>query len=263
MPYAHAEDNCDDGGGYERTTFMESTRRLRSAKGAPRTTSGSLTDAAYAALRRRIISCELEPGQTVTESRLAEEIGFGKTPTRDALARLASDRLVRPMTRVGYEVTPLTMGDVAYLFETWRVIVCEASAIVAERADDDTRARVRELTLDWAPGEPLDPTEVRDHLDSAPFGAIFVATGNPIMIEMARPVVGLFERLMNFALLHGSWRDAAFAERRDAIHEAWERHDPDAARVAMREMVDFGEREVARILGSLDSVMNAPLGVSR
>jgi DNA-binding GntR family transcriptional regulator len=224
--------------------------------------SASLTDSAYAILRRQIITCALAPGEVVTEARLAADIGLGKTPTRDALARLASEGLVQPMTRKGYEVLPLTIGDVAHLYETFRIIGSAAAALVAERGSPETIKRLRTVSWEWAPEEgarPAEPDEVR----AAPFALVFEAAGNPIVAEMARPVVARFERLMNFALLHGSWADREHAELRAAVHEAWERRDAEAAREAMLALLDFGEQEVARILVSLDAVRNAPLTAAR
>ncbi|WP_442901962.1 GntR family transcriptional regulator [Geodermatophilus sp. FMUSA9-8] len=59
-----------------------------------RTGGASLTQQAYAALRTRIVTCELPPGSSITERELARSTPYGLTPIRRALARLDCDGLV-------------------------------------------------------------------------------------------------------------------------------------------------------------------------
>jgi DNA-binding GntR family transcriptional regulator len=80
------------------------------SSGQPR--PGSLADEAYAILKLLIIRCELEPGRRITEAQLVATTGIGKTPVREALARLVHENLVRNIPRHGYEVTPITLRDV-------------------------------------------------------------------------------------------------------------------------------------------------------
>jgi DNA-binding GntR family transcriptional regulator len=95
-----------------------------------RTSTSSQGEVAYAALRRRIIHCELEPGERITEAQLASETRIGKTPVREALTRLIQDGLVRSMPGHGYEVTPITLGDVQDLYN-FRLIIEPAAAQLA------------------------------------------------------------------------------------------------------------------------------------
>lgn len=66
----------------------------------------SLGRAAYDAIKRDVARCRLAPGAELTEGELATHYGFGKTPVRDALARLAQEGLVRVLPRRGYVVRP-------------------------------------------------------------------------------------------------------------------------------------------------------------
>ncbi len=56
--------------------------------------SVSLADRAYHAIRDMIVSLDLRPGGVIDERRLIEELGIGRTPIREALRRLAQERLV-------------------------------------------------------------------------------------------------------------------------------------------------------------------------
>lgn len=72
----------------------------------------SLTEATYAALKRDIVCCDLEPGQRVTEIELADRYGTGRAAVRTALNRLHQERLVQVLPRQGYLVTPITLKHV-------------------------------------------------------------------------------------------------------------------------------------------------------
>ena len=114
----------------ERKRVDATSRADRTATSARRTTTSSQGEVAYAALRRRLIQGALEPGERMTESQLAQEIGVGKTPVREALTRLVQEGLVRSLRGHGYEVTPITLGDVQDLFN-FRLIVEPAAAQLA------------------------------------------------------------------------------------------------------------------------------------
>jgi DNA-binding GntR family transcriptional regulator len=92
--------------------------------------ASSQGEVAYATLRRRIIHCELEPGERITEAQLVSKIGIGKTPVREALTRLVQEGLVRSMPGHGYEVTPITLGDMQDLFN-FRLIIEPSAAQLA------------------------------------------------------------------------------------------------------------------------------------
>src|SRR2546423_14609976 len=65
----------------------------------------SLAERAYRAIREMIVSLELRPGAVIDERGLMERLGIGRTPTREALRRLAQGRLVEGYPRRGTFVT--------------------------------------------------------------------------------------------------------------------------------------------------------------
>ena len=53
-----------------------------------------IKDMAYDVIRDKIINCEYEPGQALSELELTKELGFGRTPRHNAFIRLAGEGLV-------------------------------------------------------------------------------------------------------------------------------------------------------------------------
>lgn len=116
-------------------------RRSREEDGA----APSLTDAAYAALEERIVTLEMPPGAAVSEQRLAQEIGLGRTPVREALQRLAREGLVAVLPRKGIRVTAIDASQQLLVLEVRREVERLLSRKAAERATDGQRRRLREI----------------------------------------------------------------------------------------------------------------------
>jgi len=94
----------------------------------------SLAEQAYRAIRGSIVSLELAPGQVISEPALMERLGIGRTPVREALRRLAQERLVEVYPRRGMFVTTVDVRDLARLCEVRAVLEPEAARLAAERA---------------------------------------------------------------------------------------------------------------------------------
>ena len=59
-------------------------------------------------LRDAILSCQLMPGQTVSEQDLCERFQLGRAGIRNALAQLSASGLVEALARKGWRVSPIT-----------------------------------------------------------------------------------------------------------------------------------------------------------
>ncbi|WP_105037035.1 GntR family transcriptional regulator [Cryobacterium aureum] len=142
------------------------------------------SDLAYAKLQEMIVDLRLPPGTFVNESALASELGFGRVPVREALARLAKDRFVTIMPRRGTAVTPLTLSDVLDIFEAREVIQCGVAYIAAARASEEDLSVLRALV------ESIDrDREINDHeqflLDDHAFHETLVHMVNNSLLQDA------------------------------------------------------------------------------
>jgi DNA-binding GntR family transcriptional regulator len=66
---------------------------------------------AYRALERAIVTLDLVPGSITTEGFLIERLGFGRTPLREAIQRLALEGLIEIRPRAGLAIAPLHASD--------------------------------------------------------------------------------------------------------------------------------------------------------
>jgi DNA-binding GntR family transcriptional regulator len=103
------------------------------------------SDLAYDELRERILDLRLPPGSVVYENALASDLGLGRMPVREAIARLVTDRFITVLPRRGTVVTPVGLDDVLDMFEAREAIECGVAHIVANRATAEDLATLRRL----------------------------------------------------------------------------------------------------------------------
>ncbi|MCW2131328.1 GntR family transcriptional regulator [Arthrobacter sp. VKM Ac-2550] len=88
----------------------------------------------YASLVRMIEKGELEAGGLVSESGLMERTGFGRTPVREAVQRLARDHMVRIHPSKGIEIPAISVEDQLKRLEVRRVMEVLAVTLACERS---------------------------------------------------------------------------------------------------------------------------------
>ncbi|MBL6459242.1 GntR family transcriptional regulator [Belnapia sp. T6] len=107
--------------------------------------AATLTEQAYRAIEEAIVTLALQPGEVVSEAQLSVRSGFGRTPVREALQRLARERLVRILPRRGIVVAPVDIREQLRLLEVRRELERLTARAAARRADAAQRARLRAI----------------------------------------------------------------------------------------------------------------------
>lgn len=95
-----------------------------SPEGAPEASADYLTkvDIAYEQLRRWIITGRLKPGERLDQAWLARHLHISRTPLRQALMRLAAERLVEAEPHHSAIVAPLSLDEVEDLYQSRRAL---------------------------------------------------------------------------------------------------------------------------------------------
>ena len=105
----------------------------------------SLTDRAYAEIEELVITLKLAPGSAVSEAELSSRLGIGRTPIREALHRLAREKLVAILPRRGVIVSAIDITQQLLLLELRREVERLIARSAARRASTDERAEFIEL----------------------------------------------------------------------------------------------------------------------
>src|SRR5688500_14937920 len=127
--------------------MRSTTRNTRNSSRSSRSenTAETLTDRAYTGIEELIVTLQLEPGSAVSEQMLSERLGIGRTPIREALQRLARERLVVILPRRGVMVSVIDVKSQLRLLEVRREVERLVARGAARRASEAERARFAEL----------------------------------------------------------------------------------------------------------------------
>jgi len=108
----------------------------------------SLTEQAYRRLEEMIVTLELEPGQVLSEMPLAERLGIGRTPIREALQRLAREGLVVILPRRGVLVSEINVRRQLELLKVRREVERLMARLAANRGKQAERDAFLALSSD-------------------------------------------------------------------------------------------------------------------
>jgi DNA-binding GntR family transcriptional regulator len=112
--------------------------RAIAARGRPNSTTSII----YRALRADIVSMRRNPGEPISEKEIAALHGVSRTPVREALLRLAADRLVEIRPQSGTFVAKIPIGALPEAILVRMALEQLTSRLAAERG---TRGQVAEL----------------------------------------------------------------------------------------------------------------------
>ena len=213
---------------------------------SPRTgETASFADRAYYAIRELIVTLELPPGAVVREPELTERLGIGRTPVREALRRLAQERLVEVFPRRGMFVTKVDVRDLARLCEVRVALEPEAARLAAERATQADLAELRGVLAELDGRRKRDPRALID-LDERIHRAIYHASHNPYLAETLEEYYAHALRIWMVALARTDIGAAVGGHH--AVLEAVVRGDGARAARLMREHVASFEHTVRDVL---------------
>src|SRR5215472_6837381 len=222
-------------------------RKVSSVGSRRRLPRQSLRDAAYEAIKHRIITCKFKPGECINEVSVAELIGYGRTPVHQALDRLMLEEMVEVIPRKGVIVKPIILHDVMQMIDVRMINETHCARLAAARADDThigaltavlKRARQAITARDIHSMMMLDR---EFHLQLAAAGK---------NLELAEVVRKLNERSLRFWFISFTTPDhhRNFHEQHEAVFAAVRDRDVDGAGSAMRAHIEAFRRSVARHL---------------
>jgi DNA-binding GntR family transcriptional regulator len=130
------------------TSYPEPMNTLATApteSSMPGAASAPLAEMAYQRIEEMIVSRLLPPGAMISENKLSEDLGCGRTPIREALQRLKFEGYVEIHPRRGAQVTPIDVTRQLELLEVRRPLEDLAVRLAAARARPAERADLLRL----------------------------------------------------------------------------------------------------------------------
>jgi DNA-binding GntR family transcriptional regulator len=206
----------------------------------------SLAVQAYAALRHLIVSLELPPGSAIKEPELTAQLGIGRTPVREALRRLALERLVEVYPRRGMFVTTVDVRDLARLCEVRAVLEPEAARLAAERATREDLDGINALLEELQTERRRDDRLLID-LDERIHRAVYRCSHNQLLEETLEWYYTHALRIWALALDRAPDLPGAVLEHHQLL-DAIARGNGERAATLMREHVEHFEEAMRDVL---------------
>lgn len=191
----------------------------------------SIADQLYRIMRDRIVTGQYAPGSRLDPQSIASEFGVSRTPVRDALAQLETDRLIETKPRAGTFIVQPTLRDIHEVCQVRKGIEWVATGIATERMPADLLHELREEIVEAERQaeagnyQPFFDSDARLHQE------IVRATGNTRLIR-ARATVEPFVVWLRVLGATGSHRINGSTHRHLEIVDAMIRGDVAAAQAA-------------------------------
>ncbi|MDQ4215108.1 GntR family transcriptional regulator [Microbacterium capsulatum] len=200
-------------------------------------------------LRAAIHSGELMPGERLVERTLAKQLGVSHIPVREALTRLAEERLVVREPRRGARVAELTAQDLEEI-SSLRIVLEQFMAIrVQERWDDAAAQRLQGILTAMDAAPIGDMAEVLRQ-DRAFHEALAELSGHRFVTELNAQLRGRiagFIQAANAALPPAGQAEHVRSHR--LIYDAIASGDPDAVRAVIAAHVTQAADRIAPLAG--------------
>jgi DNA-binding GntR family transcriptional regulator len=204
---------------------------------------------AYQVLRERILVGALTPCARLKIADLAAELEVSPGAVREALSKLATDKLVEAREQRGFRVAPISLEELDDLTQTRIQIEALALRQCIARGgaawEADLRAAHRALEA-VAPGGEGALRHARFH------DALVAGCGSPSLMRVRAGLYDLSERYRAFAL-HGATTRRPVADEHAAIAAAALSRQPDVAVAAMSHHIALTAQLVREALNALSA----------
>jgi DNA-binding GntR family transcriptional regulator len=133
---------------------------------------------AYEFVKTRIINRGFRPGEYITDTRIAKELGISRTPVREAFHRLEKESLLVYEARRGWRVHTLSLKDIHEIFDIKEVVEGMIARKAAACSDEEKRAALRQAFDDMCRAAANNDTEAWIQADHRFHDAIFAMADN-------------------------------------------------------------------------------------
>jgi DNA-binding GntR family transcriptional regulator len=190
-------------------------------------------DAIYATLREAILSGVLAQGERLGEVKLADLFKRSRTPVREAILRLESERLTERSARRGFVVGRITREEVLEVYAIRVVLDCLAARVAALSILPGEVENLRWINERIRDASGHEDYTLMTNLNIDFHEAVCHASRNSLLLQFMRQIHDRVRRFSETTFSYPGRPQTALAEH-EAILAALERRDPDEAERAAR-----------------------------
>lgn len=154
----------------------------------------TVTGAAVAELRRRILSGSVAAGEALRQDALAKEFGISRIPIREAFHQLAAEGLVTLHPHRGAVVTALSALDIAELFDLRAMLEPDLIRRAVPRLAESDFARAETILAEYTAAIARGDLEAYGELNREYHLSLYRASGRNQTLELVRMLLANTDR---------------------------------------------------------------------
>ncbi len=183
----------------------------------------SLADQIFDKLERDILTGKYPYGEVLTETKLSEELGVSRTPVREALRRLAQEKLIKE-TQKGTVVLGISKEDLIDIYTIRMPLEAMAVTRFIENMTDETLKVLRDIVdVQEFYGTRRDFSNISDK-DSEFHEAIYHNCGSHILEETLIPLHRKVVKFRKASIEHSGRAEKSIEEHKEIL-KAIEKRD--------------------------------------
>ena len=190
----------------------------------------SLSDRAYRELKKLILENRLSVGNQYMEQEVAELLKMSRTPSREALIRLANEGLVEIRPRHGMRIKPISLQDMREIYEVLTSLESTAASLAAKRGLSEKQIEsLRQAVNDMEQSLEIDDLDAWAAADERFHRLLVEFSDNERLISLVGNFIDQSHRVRMMTLRLRPKPSASLDDHR-AVMEAIARGDAEAAR---------------------------------
>lgn len=190
-------------------------RQTATSAGAPTAPVVTATQRVVDAIYSAILELRLTPGTRLPEEELATSFQVSRTVIRQALHRLAQNRVIELHHNRGAQVPLPGRDEAAHVFDARRVVECEVARRLAGQLDAQQLDRLRLIVQDEAAADARGDRSSAIRLSGEFHRALAEMCGNPVFVRMLDELLPTTSILM--ALYQQPGRPVCVAHRHQEL----------------------------------------------
>lgn len=145
---------------------------------------------AYRQLEEEIVTLKLKPGEAITETAVAQRLGLGRTPIREAIQRLSWEGLLTVRPRLGVMVADMNPSDFMKVIEARHALERLVAGSAARLASQVERSELEEVAEKMRGAASVPDVEEFLRLDKIFDEIVAQAACNPFAEKALSPLQG-------------------------------------------------------------------------
>jgi len=232
-------------------------RPVRPGEPLRRLNSDNLTSQAYETLEELVVTCALRPGQALSIQDLQGMTGLGRTPTHQAVNRLAADTLIVVRPRHGLQIAPVDLARERTLLMLRRDMERFVIRLAAERSGPSQRNQLLHLIRLLRDQQQRMTIDAFNQIDRRIDRLLLAATAEPFLEHTMRPLHTIFRRvgwIYHTAVAPDQGLSTSIAPHIEIL-EAVAMRNAEAAVAATDQLIDFADRMLAAMEREVDPTL--------